>query len=459
MTGEVIGAMIVPPHPHLLLAADQRPGWQRLADAYTEAGRKVAELQPDTLIIYSTLWPSIIGHQVQVHPNPEWVRVDEDFHHLGSIPYKMRTDTELAHCIVDAAQSRGLEARGTDFHGFPIDVGSVVASKFLSPEQSIPIVIVSSNIYADRAETVVLAKSCRDAIISTGRRAIGVVVMSLSNRFFTDPATPEPDRIHSQKDDEWNRKILEFLGDGRLEDVAQLSRTVQEQMRVPKVLNFKPAWWLSTLCGTHNHYDGHVHGYEAIHGSGAAVVTLWPSEGSAGHKEFDEEEVEVWSGERDVLKDSDETSEMNEQPDFASSPATIDVDPSSAPAPVGAYPHARMVGDFLMLSGVGPRQAETDEIPGGPRWDERGKPFDYDILTQTHACIDNVETILKASGSSIEDVVDITVFLVNMERDFAGFNQVYAERLGHVRPTRTTLEVGALPTPIAVELKVMAHTS
>ncbi|HJN55162.1 MAG TPA: RidA family protein, partial [Candidatus Poseidoniales archaeon] len=85
--------------------------------------------------------------------------------------------------------------------------------------------------------------------------------------------------------------------------------------------------------------------------------------------------------------------------------------------------------------------------------------FDYDILTQTHACIDNVETILKASGSSIEDVVDITVFLVNMERDFAGFNQVYAERLGHVRPTRTTLEVGALPTPIAVELKVMAHTS
>ena len=221
----------------------------------------------------------------------------------------MNIDSDLAHSIVDAAQNRGLEARATDYHGFPIDVGSVVASKFLSPDESIPIVIVSSNMYADRAETVVLAKSCRDAIISTGRRAIGVVVMSLSNRFFTDPETPDPDRIHSQKDDEWNRKILEFLEDGRLEDVAQLSRTVQEQMRVSKVLNFKPAWWLSNLCGAHNHYDGNVLGYEAIHGSGAAIVTLWPSEGSAGHKEFDEDEVEVWSGDRAVLKNSEDTSE------------------------------------------------------------------------------------------------------------------------------------------------------
>jgi len=459
MNGEVIGAMIVPPHPHLHLAAGHRPGWQRLADAYTEAGKMVDELQPDVLIIYSTLWPSVIGHQIQAHPNPEWVRVDEDFHHLGSIPYKMRIDSELAHCIVDAAQNRGLEARATDYHGFPIDVGSVVASKFLSPDESIPIVIVSSNMYADRAETVVLAKSCRDAIISTGRRAIGVVVMSLSNRFFTDPDTPDPDRIHSQKDDEWNRKILEFLGDGRLEDVAQLSRTVQEQMRVSKVLNFKPAWWLSNLCGAHNHYDGNVLGYEAIHGSGAAIVTLWPSEGSAGHKEFDEDEVEVWSGDRAVLKNSEDTSEESEMSEHTSSPATIDVDPTSAPAPVGAYPHARMVGDLLMLSGVGPRQAGTDEIPGGPRWNEDGEPSDYDIIAQTNACIDNVEAILKASGSSIDDVVDVTVFLVDMERDFAGFNQVYAERLGHIRPTRTTLEVGALPTPISVELKVMAHPS
>ena len=285
--------------------------------------------------------------------------------------------------------------------------------------------------------------------------------MSLSNRFFTDPATPDPDRIHSQKDDEWNRKMLEFLGDGRLEDVAQLSRTVHDQMRVPKVQNFKPAWWLSTLCGAHNHYDGTVLGYEAIHGSGAAVVTLWPSEGSAGHKEFDEEEVEVWSGDRAVLKDSEETSETNDAPvaETPSGPTTIDVDPSSAPAPVGAYPHARLIGDLLMLSGVGPRQAGTDEIPGGPRWDAEGEPSDYDIIAQTNACIDNVEAILEASGASIDDVVDVTVFLVDMERDFAGFNQVYAERLGHIRPTRTTLEVGALPTPIAVELKVMAHTT
>src|SRR5687768_12861762 len=129
---------------------------------------------------------------------------------------------------------------------------------------------------------------------------------------------------------------------------------------------------------------------------------------------------------------------------------------SHAPTPVGAYPHARRVGDLLFVSGMGPRQPGTDEIPGGPVRDRDGRPLEYDVGAQTAAVIANVRAVLEAAGSSLSDVVDVTVFLVDMKRDFATFNEVYAQQLGPIGPTRTTVEVGALPTPIAVELKVIA---
>lgn len=130
-----------------------------------------------------------------------------------------------------------------------------------------------------------------------------------------------------------------------------------------------------------------------------------------------------------------------------------------APDPVGAYPHARQVGDFLFLSGVGPRQAGTNEIPGGPIKDASGQPRDYDIRLQTEAVIANVKAVLAACGASLHDVVDITVFLVDMDRDFAGYNEVYAKHFTEIQAARTTMAIRALPTPIAVEFKVVAHLS
>lgn len=127
-----------------------------------------------------------------------------------------------------------------------------------------------------------------------------------------------------------------------------------------------------------------------------------------------------------------------------------------APAPVGAYPHARRVGGLLFLSGVGPRQAGTNAIPGGPIEDAEGNPLDYDARAQTRAVIENVKTILEAAGSSLEQVVDVTSYLVDMKRDFAAYNEVYKEYFSGIQAARTTVEVGALPTPIAVELKVIA---
>lgn len=126
-----------------------------------------------------------------------------------------------------------------------------------------------------------------------------------------------------------------------------------------------------------------------------------------------------------------------------------------APEPVGPYPHARRVGDLLFLSGIGPRKRGSKEIPGVVL-DEQGNIKSYDIEIQCHAVFQNVKFVLEASGSSWEKLVDVTVFLTNMKRDFAVFNKIYGEYFKDNQPCRTTVEVTALPTQIAIELKCVA---
>jgi 2-aminomuconate deaminase len=126
-----------------------------------------------------------------------------------------------------------------------------------------------------------------------------------------------------------------------------------------------------------------------------------------------------------------------------------------APEPVGLYPHARRVGDLLFLSGVGPRERGTKEIPG-VEVNDAGEIVSYDIETQCRSVFQNVRYIVEDAGSSWENIVDVTVFLTNMKDDFAVYNKIYAEYFEDNKPCRTTVEVGALPTPIAIELKVIA---
>ena len=297
----VIGGMIATGLPHPLLVPDQNAGWGRVRAGYEKARQWLEDLNPDVLIVYSTMWPSVIGHQIQADPNPRWTHVDELFHDLGSIPYDFRIDSEFAHEAAKAGVERGLMSRTVSYHGFPIDTGSVVALKLLNPNNKFPATILSSNVYADRAETVVFAKSLVDALRNQGKRAVVVTIASLSNRLFTDFIEPSEDRIHSAKDEEWNQKLLEFLKDGRLEDVAQLSREIQKQIRVKKVVNFKSFWFLSAMCGQHNNFTGDVYAYEPIYGTGGAVLSLTPSLGGIGDKEFDEDDVEIFKGDRNVL--------------------------------------------------------------------------------------------------------------------------------------------------------------
>lgn len=141
---------------------------------------------------------------------------------------------------------------------------------------------------------------------------------------------------------------------------------------------------------------------------------------------------------------------------------TNSLNSDKAPEPVGAYPHAKRVGNLLFLSGVGPRQRGTKDIPG-VTLDDQGNMIDYDMEAQCRSCFDNIRAVLEDSGSSWSNIVDVLSFLTNMPRDFEVYNRVYAEYFsgpGNPNPARTTIEIPRLPqggnAPIAVELKVIA---
>ena len=131
------------------------------------------------------------------------------------------------------------------------------------------------------------------------------------------------------------------------------------------------------------------------------------------------------------------------------------VNSGKAPEPVGLYPHARRVGNLLFLSGVGPRERGTKTIPG-VELNDAGEIISYDIETQCRSVFQNVRFIVEDAGSSWDKIVDVTVFLTNMKDDFATYNRIYAEYFAENRPCRTTVEITKLPTPIAIELKVIA---
>jgi 2-aminomuconate deaminase len=128
---------------------------------------------------------------------------------------------------------------------------------------------------------------------------------------------------------------------------------------------------------------------------------------------------------------------------------------NKAPKPVGLYPHARKAGNLLFLSGIGPRDSQSGEIPGNV-YDEKGNVIHYDFELQCHSVFKNVNAVLEASGASWENLLDVTVFLTNMKNDFEIMNRLYSIYFKDSQPCRTTIEINSLPTPIAIELKCIA---
>ena len=302
MSGKIVGGFVAPGKPHILLAPEKNPNWQSMHDSFAKAREDILALEPDLLLLYSSQWPSIIGHQIQAEPTPKWRLVDQDFHALGTVHYELRMDTEFANVYNDTAKARGLTSRTVAYRGFPIDTGTVVALQLLNPDNAIPACVVSCNMYADRSETVVLGKAALDAIKKTGKHVVAIAVTALSNRMWTTWIDPAEDKIHSRKDDEWNRKLLELLDEGRLEDVSQLARQFSAQANADSKL--KAVWWLSACLGETNGFTGKIYDYQPVWGSGAALVGLTPDESKGTSLEYDEDATDFYKGDRNVLTPS-----------------------------------------------------------------------------------------------------------------------------------------------------------
>jgi len=450
-------AYVVPGQPHILLAPGKNRGWASLKSSYEAVGREIERSGAELILLYSTQWFSVIGHLMQVDPKPKWVLVDQNWYEFGEIPYEFRIDPEFGKLYCSLVKEAGMQAAPVNYHGFPMDTGTVVALKLLNPSNAVPASVVSCNIYAERDETRALGRLAREAIDRYGKKTIAVCVTNLSNRYEVAEIDPHLDKISSAKDDEWNRKIVEMLGEGRLEDVSQVAREFAREANAD--MGFKAIWWLAALMGENNRYEGKVWDYQPVWGTGCAIVELTPAPRKQleFEKEFDEgpaiaaaeqgtglETHNVLDAGPDVHRESEMSSQQDES-----------IVTPKAPPPVGPYPHARRVGNLLFLSGIGPRRAGSGEIAGIIR-DGAGSVIGHDIEVQTRAAIENVRAILEAAESSLEKVLDVTVYLTDMQRDFAAFNRVYAEYFSKAQPTRTTVGVESLPTPIAVELKVIA---
>lgn len=472
--GSIIGAYLVPGLPHPLLASERSPAWRKLREAYGDVRKEIEASGADVILYFSTQWLSVLGYLFQADPNPEWTHVDHNWHELGSMHYKMRVDTEFAAAYASEVRAMGHYVREVNYRGFPIDTGIVVAQALLNPDNRFRAAMVSCNMYAEKQETLSIGQAAIRALEKSGKRAVVVCVSGLSNRFEVKDIDPQNDKLSSLKDDEWNRKVLELLSEGRLEDVSEIMREFSRQANAD--MGGRAIWWLNGLCGKQNDFSGRLFEYQPIWGTGAALVGLYPSRpirSIPGWVNDEADLVERFASSGPVTRDSPSscasvvsaspapqaTSALAEAPNIgvdARGSVSSEVHAKKAPEPVGPYPHARRVGDFLFLSGCGPRKPGTKQIPGVVM-DANGQVLSHDVEAQTRSVIENIQAILEEAGASLERVVDVQVFLTDMKRDFAVFNRVYGEYFAKIGATRTTVEVGSLPTPIAVELKVIAH--
>ncbi len=473
--GLISKAYIVSGMPHSYLTPEASPSFARLSEAYAKIRREIEESDADLILYFSTQWLSILGYMFQADPSPEWLHVDQNWHQLGSIPYKFAIDTAFAQSYAEEVDALGYKTRLINYHGFPIDTGTIVAQKLLNPQNRLPAAIVSCNMYSEKDETTRVGQAAARALQASGKKAIAVLVSNLSNRYLVEAYDPKNNRISSKKDDEWNRKILDLLAKGSLEDVSQCTREFARQANGDQ--KFKGAWWLNGLLGQSNAFNGQVLAYEPVWGTGAAIVALTPTqpvqavalEQSQSSEEGSQaalvEELTDFEGRSRPHTTAPVRAERAESklPAETKLPANtqdafpdFEINSEKSAEPVGSYPHARRYGDLLFLSGIGPRQPGQKEIPG-VTLDADGRIVAYDVRVQTLAVIENIRRVLESAGSSLEKVIDVQAYLTNMKADFKVYNEVYNEAFGKIRPTRTTVEVGALPTPIAVEFKVMAR--
>jgi 2-aminophenol/2-amino-5-chlorophenol 1,6-dioxygenase alpha subunit len=270
------GAALVPGMPHLL-AEEPAASWAELADATRQVGERLRAAGPDALIVLSTQWFTVLGHQLQMEPRLSGTRVDENWYayDYGTLNYDLQIDSELTEQWAQEIEARGYQARRTRYTGFPIDTGIVVAHQLLDPEREIPLALVSCNLYAQAEDLGAIAAAAIDAASSLERRVALVAVSGLSSALTQRWIDPAEDRIEDPGNERWDRLMLDLLAGARVEEALALREQYAREAQVDS--QFRA---LAFLAGS-NFIDGaaSVLAYGPVWGTGAAVV-YWPEERS-----------------------------------------------------------------------------------------------------------------------------------------------------------------------------------
>lgn len=265
----IVSAFLVPGSPLPQLRADV-PGWQQFQQAMQQAGAALKASRPDVVLIYSTQWFAVLDEIWLTRRRSQDVHVDENWHEFGELPYDLYSDVELANACIEACRAQGIHARGADYHNFPIDTGTIVASTALGVGgEELPLVVASNNLYDNGEATEKLAAIAVACAKDQGKRVAVVGVGGLSGSVFTTHIEPSDDRIVKPQEDEWNRRVLALIEAGDCAALRESLPIYAEEARVD--MGFKHFSWLLGAMG--GAFQGaKVHHYGALYGSGAAVI-------------------------------------------------------------------------------------------------------------------------------------------------------------------------------------------
>jgi len=270
----VKAAYLVCGQPQILMAPDQFPGWRSLRNSYTRVREDLESQGIERILYFSTQWLSVLGWTFQADPSPKWFLVDPNWHDLGTVHYEFRVDADFAHLHAAEVKKTGLHTMMVNYRGFPIDMGTIVAQKLLNPDNLFEASMISCNMYAEKQESMLVGQATRIALENSAKPTAVVLVSNLSNRFHVHEIDPSKDCFSSLKDDEWNQKVLELFGEGRLEDVAQVAREFASEANGD--MGFKGIFWLNALMGESNEHSGKVFDYQPVYGTGGALAAIYP---------------------------------------------------------------------------------------------------------------------------------------------------------------------------------------
>ena len=264
----VVAALLVPGSPLPQVARDNPP-WGALATALERAGAALAKAAPDTLVVYSTQWLAVLDQLWLTRAHMQGEHVDDNWHEYGALPYDIAIDTQLTNAMLGATPSIGIRSKGVDYDGFPLDTGTIVANNFLNPTGKMALVVAANNLYHDSAATEGLGRITAAQAQALGKRVAFVGVGGLSGAFFRSTIDISADRLASPADDDWNRRVLKLLEQGKVDEFRAIC---PDYARAAKVdMGFKHAAFVMGGIGW-GFSGATVHGYGPLYGSGGAVV-------------------------------------------------------------------------------------------------------------------------------------------------------------------------------------------